>query len=256
MSTTHSDKALKTLELLGTEGKDWLHPAVEWKLEKVKVVGRVTCPDCQGEGKAFYTQEQAALPREVQYGLKSTAPTAFVWPKGDFEYTYSHGAKLVLKDAFHKGYGMQVEARRQYAAQFGVVEQDCRRCYRYGKRTWSGKEHGREFLDSHGTILAIVEQEMWVGYIQWPAGVAFGVSRFACGRGNSRQQCELCAKGINKSGRVPLVTLKDGKPRAMWVGQDCARKFTGVIPLKPTQDKKAKKHDHVLADNYEEPTNG
>ncbi len=254
MKTTHSDKALTTLKALNTEGKDWLHPAVEWKLEKVPVMGRVTCPDCNGDRFSYYTPEVAAKPYDFQDGLTSTAPVAFVWPKGvEVEYVYSHGAKTMLKDGFYYGYGMQGEARAQYAARMGVVGQACRRCYGYAKRTWNRKPHGRAFVDSHGTVPAIVEQEMWVGYIQWPAGTEFGTSRFSAGGWNvkSRFQCELCAKGINQSNRIPLVTVADGKPRAMWVGQDCAHKFTGVMPLVPTKAMKTKTSEHILKDNIE-----
>lgn len=253
MKTTHSEKALKTLEALATEGKDWLHPAVEWKFEKVPVLGRVTCPDCNGDRISYYTTEVAATPYDFQDGLKSTAPAAFVWPHRDITFTYSHGATTELKDGFYHSYSLKADARRQFAAEYGVVGQACRRCYGYAKRTWNRKPHGRAFVDSHGTVPAIVEQEMWVGYIQWPKGTEFGVSRFAGGGWNvkSRFQCELCAKGINQSNRVPLVTEKDGKPRAMWVGQDCAHKFTGVMALKPTQAMKTKTSEHILKDNIE-----
>lgn len=111
---------------------------------------------------------------------------------------------------------------------------DCQRCF-YSR--------GR-----FGNCLVTKVRKVMVGYIQWPAGVRFE-SRFGYG-GNSRHQCELCAKGINKSNRVPLAAIKGDRALAMFVGEDCARKFTKVAkPAKPTKDQNPKKLDVILAEN-------
>lgn len=242
--TAHSDKATQTLELMNTVGADWKHPAVEWKQELVKVLDAVWCPTCRGEKKAYYTAEQAAQPYTSQ-DIKDDAPAAFTWPEGEVEYVYTHGASTMT--SFNNSFGLKHEVRKQHAARLGVVEQGCRTCYRLAKQTWGGREHGRASVHSCGRVLALVKKLMWVGYIQWPTGTQFGTSRFANSYGESRTHCELCAKGINRSNRVPLVTIKDGQARAMWVGQDCARKFTGTMPLKPSTN--PKKLDHALKDN-------
>lgn len=98
-----------------------------------------------------------------------------------------------------------------------------------------------------GTCLVTKERVMMVGYIQWPAGVSFE-SRFGYG-GSSAHQCELCSKGINKSGRVPLASVKNGKALGMWVGEDCARKFAKVAKLKPDAEANPKKREVILKDN-------
>jgi hypothetical protein len=74
-----------------------------------------------------------------------------------------------------------------------------------------------------GTVRGLVERMVMVGYPQFPAGAKFD-SRFV---GRDAYCCQLCGKTIEKSGRVPVNT--DGAaPHAMWVGEDCARKFLDV----------------------------
>lgn len=242
MSTKHSEKALKTLAELGTDGKDWLHPAVEWKELKLTVPGFVACPDCVYDYSSNYQ-------RKAYYAVDETGTQTFEFPR-DVDSVNSWGS--TIKDCYYDStFGPEFRKAYAEANPDKVVFADCRRCRRVAK-----PHHGRyAYEHSTGTIPAMVQKVFMVGFIQWPVGTQFGVSRFAgsSSRSTSVHQCELCAKGINQSNRVPLVTTKGGQPRAMFVGQDCARKFTGVMPLKLDKKLNPRGRDVVLADNIEAP---
>ena len=218
--TTHSDKALKTLADMNTAGTDWVHPEVKWVVQKLIVPGTITCPDCHGDRRSFYTVEDSQ--KAVGDNTVRAAELLGLAPYMNYQ-----------------------RARQEHAAKLGLVEQDCRHCYRLGKLRWG--RHAA--LQSLGNVEAMVVKTFHLGIIQWPAGTKFNVSRFAYVDGSSPTHCQLCAKGIKKFGRVPLVTIKDGQPRAMFVGADCARKFTGVMVAKPEGKKK---YDIVLNCNVDE----
>jgi uncharacterized protein with PIN domain len=48
MVETHSDKALTTMQLMGTTWRAWVLTPIEWVEEEREVLGNVRCPDCRG----------------------------------------------------------------------------------------------------------------------------------------------------------------------------------------------------------------
>lgn len=97
---------------------------------------------------------------------------------------------------------------------------NCKRCH--------GKI-GRYGYGSTGKVKALVKAIVRVGYVRWPVGVRFD-SRFTTCSG-----CQLCAKEIRKSWRVPVAAKgADGRVHGMWVGSDCGRKFLSA-ELKETK---------------------
>jgi hypothetical protein len=50
----HSEKGLKTLELLGTQASDWGLVEIKWVKELRKVPTKVKCPTCYGIGEAHF----------------------------------------------------------------------------------------------------------------------------------------------------------------------------------------------------------
>lgn len=61
----------------------------------------------------------------------------------------------------------------------------------------------------------------------WPKGTVHGVSRWSRFRDC---QCEACGHAIrNPFNWIPLIlTAKDGTPKALWVGRDCAKTLFGI----------------------------
>jgi hypothetical protein len=91
-----------------------------------------------------------------------------------------------------------------------------------------------------GEVTKMVKREVMVGIILWEKDSIFD-SRF-----NSGLHCHLCNKLIQKSGRVPVHGKdQNGIVHNMWIGEDCARKFLGII--------KAFKKDEFLSENLEGP---
>jgi hypothetical protein len=74
-------------------------------------------------------------------------------------------------------------------------------------------------LGGSGFVTVYKPMDVMVGIPQFPAGVKFD-SRFSA----YPDQCQLCAKVIQKSGFVPVNT----ETHAMWIGEDCARKFFSI----------------------------
>ena len=211
----HGAKAQETFKLLGTKHSDWFHPAVKWVLETRNMPHDVlvACPDCDGV-------------RAVQ---KDAQGKVIPPPKND------------TKD--YKSY----YARQDYA-KAGVACDKCRQKVS-GGRGWGDR------YESTGKVFSHVEwrpEQMWIGYIVWPKGVVHGASRFnGDGVRRSMCQCEICGKGISKSGRVPVCHDKGGKVFSMWVGQDCAKKFCKVATIaKPTKDQNKKGLPSMLDVNY------
>lgn len=56
-TTSHSEKALKTLALLGTKPEDWKQTDIRWVYELRNVVRDVTCPVCFGERRVRIDRE-------------------------------------------------------------------------------------------------------------------------------------------------------------------------------------------------------
>lgn len=187
----HSDKALKTLVLMGTEPEEWRHAPVVWKKEKRMVLGRVLCPDCHGNQYVRHKKDGAVIPMP------------------DYKKDYSAWEEY-LRTARDED---RLSGHRPF---YG----NCKRCRCDNRRS-------RDYNSSTGYVTGMVEQEVMVGYVEWPEGVRFD-SRF-----NSSDRCNLCGKPIKDPfGWVPVVgTGTDGRAHGMWVGRDCATRFMEAVKL-------------------------
>ncbi len=192
---THSEKALKTLELMDSAPEAWKQADVKFVKELCKVPGEVTCPDCLG-GKVIARDEAGNIIRPPQ--------------TGDFPGKFGQSYDYYAWHEAHRAY--QKLAESQGAPRGG--RGNCQKCRCTNPRA-------RLYGWSIGKVQGMVEQMMWVGYIQWPAGIKFQ-SRFQGGR-----HCALCNKFIYASDMVPAVGSRrsDGQALGMWVGADCAKKF-------------------------------
>lgn len=215
----HSDKARETLRLMNSAPERWHIAEIEWKKELRFVPTKVKCPACEGKGRAFVRRSNS----ELVSGIYRASPfiKAFLIARGDRRaemkyFSYTEGDKRAWMEAE------------------GIAETACPTC---PARRKFGGQYGT------GEVVRPVERLVLVGYIKWTPGTRFN-SRFGYGAARSAHQCALCAKGINKSGRVPVQgTAFDGTPLGMFVGEDCARKFLSV---------EAFKKDEFLNDNLDD----
>ncbi len=75
MKETHSAKAAKTLELMGTVGSDWYHPAVKWVEEQRMMWVEVRCTTCGGGGRLYRDTAGNWLRDERGNSTPLTCPT-------------------------------------------------------------------------------------------------------------------------------------------------------------------------------------
>lgn len=206
MKKTHSIKALETLRQMNTVPENWGLVEIIWKKELRKVRTKVRCPECFGTGRATY--------------------------EGNGDGSLANESDLL------KSVGYQHLKAEQLKKDRNLKTRNCKCCPVVQKTvSW-----GANYIKGTGEIYEMVERKVKVGYPQFAADTKFD-SRFQYSDGRSFHHCALCSKGINQSGRVP-VTGKgaDGIIHGMWVGEDCAKKFLGVVL-------NFKKTDHFIADN-------
>lgn len=198
--TTHSDKARATLAAMNTQASDWHMAEIVWRKELRRVPTKIKCRSCKGTGRAFLRRSDSAYicaPYDSCAHVK-----AFLKTKGDPRAEASY-------------FSTTPADRRAWLEAEGIGEAQCPTCP--ARRKWNG--YGT------GEVIALVEREVEVGYIQWPDGCRFD-SRYQYSDGRSLTHCALCSKGINQSGRVPVVGQDaTGQWHGMFVGEDCARKF-------------------------------
>jgi len=199
---SHSEKAVETLRQMGTAPGDWHLTPIKWVKELRVVVGLVTCPACDGHRWVRLDEHGRAIPA----------------PKVTASYADDYATYLA-----------QSRARDEYL-RLAREEENARRKFNYDAlgncQACARKKRG--YRCSSGYVRGPVEMEVMVGYPQFPPGALFD-SRF---RGGCH--CDLCNKLILKSGRVPVDGVgADGVAHAMWVGEDCARKFLNVKVKRP-----------------------
>jgi hypothetical protein len=188
----HSDKAKLTLSMMDSTEAGWVHPDIEWKFEKRKVLVEVPCRHCDGSKKSWEIDGQ--------------------WLCGEYSVTETYKRENGIKEP---GYiYIPSNVLKAWLDGLSARLSRCNKCWLkpvYGKRTrWSIKEYQMK--------------DVMVGYIKWLPGTQFK-SRFRYSDGFSNTHCELCAKGINQSNRVPVQGFtSDKSPIAMWVGQDLREK--------------------------------
>lgn len=188
--TTHTDKALETLRLMGTTPEQWRLADIKWVMEERVVKGEVNCPDCHGRKRVVKDAAGNIMPRPVEVAY------------GNEGWHASHEAVRAY----------DLEARKQ-----GGQRGNCERCRVHNPRA---RAHGY----SMGKVPGLVKKMVEVGYPIWPEGVVKD-SRFALTKAGY-YHCQLCNKKVVKSGMVAVHTVGAGKhEHGMYVGEDCARKF-------------------------------
>jgi hypothetical protein len=60
----HSEKGLKTLELLGTQATDWGLVEIKWVRELRKVPTKVSCPTCHRVGQTYFEADGSVAKNE------------------------------------------------------------------------------------------------------------------------------------------------------------------------------------------------
>lgn len=224
---THSDKAKETLRLMDADPSSFEATPVVWTKELRTVTVEVNCPTCEGRGRAYVSKEEGREPltRGKAYKIANAEALAAVRAERPDEDESLQDSRAFQRTNVSKW----LEAR-------GYAEDACPTCpprRKHGNLYGTGKAKARE------------KRLVTVGRYVWPEGTRF-TSRFSGHSGTTRSNhvCDLCAKGINKSGRVAVVgRTSAGSPVGMLVGEDCARKILGVAWRL--------KAGHFIADNLE-----
>jgi hypothetical protein len=138
MKTIHSEKALKTIALMGTKPADWHITPIKWVKEMRLVEGTKTCPDCKGNKLVRIDAEGKVIP----------APDTTT---NEGYYAWQEYMRLARTE------------RNNYYRHDG-----CPTCVKYTRRFGSV---------SQGVVKAMVMAEVVVGYPQFPKDVSFD-SRF------------------------------------------------------------------------------
>jgi hypothetical protein len=172
----HSEKGLKTLELMGTKPDDWGLVEIKWVQEMRDMPVKKQCPTCYGIGEAHFEQDGSLAINKI-----SSSKNYYDWNDRQKQIMSLPYGKCPTCPTNRRGYGT-------------------------------------------GEVVTWKPMKVWIGYPQWEAGTKFD-SRF----GGVNNHCGLCQKHIKASGFVP-VHGKDanGQVHAMYIGQDCARKFLGI----------------------------
>lgn len=227
----HSEKGLKTLELMGTKPKDWGLTPIKWVWKKMLHPVEKTCGGCRGRGRAN------------------------TYPNNTFFLGESEVRKALKKKK--SGYIGHLEIE-DFKKKHGIEYRRCPICPQKTSRNFGSLEVGT------GLVIVWEEQDVLVGFPIWPKGVQFDSrfyeakydrqGKFAGKEGNERVHsvCELCSKSIygRWSFLVPVNARgKDGKCHGMYVGQDCAKKFLGlelVLDMNQLEEiKKSERKQHV-----------
>lgn len=231
MKDNHSEKGLKTLEVMGTTADDWGLTPIKWVWEMIVAPVEKVCPSCHGRGQTnSYPDGKVFDYQKVTKALKKKAKSSYV---GHYE----------LED---------------YKKKNGVKYGRCPKCPQKKTRNWGPIDVGT------GKVIVWEKVKMLVGYPIWPKGCLFD-SRFheakyyrqgktagKYGEASVHSVCELCSKSIygRWSFLVPVNGKgKDGKTHGMYVGEDCAHKFLGlelVLDLKQLEEvKKSERKQRV-----------
>ncbi len=206
MKETHSDKGLKTLELLGTRPSEWMLTPIKWVKEKREVLTEVCCPTCEGNKRVLFDEQRNVKPKPARMANPAYSKEYEGDDWDSARYTEARAAYRAAEEARN---AYETEADAAFPKWSGLG--NCPQCIT--KRT--GYKTGR--------AMVLVLREVMIGYPQWPKGVQFD-SRFC-----NDSSCQLCNKLIKKGGFVPVCTVPNHPyPKGMWVGEDCARKFLSV----------------------------
>jgi hypothetical protein len=130
---THSDKALETLKLMGTEPGDWSLTEIKWVTEEREIKGLVKCPDCRGEKLVRLDDDGNVIPMPN------------------------------LRDGYSAWQDYMRLARAEHRARNRERYAGCPRC---AKRQ-------RGWMVSQGKVPGLVTEKVKVGYPQWPEGTVF-----------------------------------------------------------------------------------
>lgn len=208
--SAHSEKGLKTIELMNTTAAQWALTPIKWVEEIRTIPQEKTCPTCQGDRSILKDEAGVQIPR----------PARVAYPDAEtIDWTDEAAGQLAYDAVWadYKAYTAALEAynvllRKEHSG--FAYNGNCPRCIK--KR---GYCTGRAMVPTPTKVM--------VGYPQWLEGLRFD-SRFGVIT-TDRYCCALCSKTISKSGMVPVQARgDDGKAHGMWVGTDCAKKIFGL----------------------------
>jgi len=221
--TTHSDKALETIQQMNTTPEQWGLTPIRWVEEERMVPVEQCCPTCCGNRSLLLDENKTMIPWPalVKYPDHIEGDTPEILAQWEAAYAEYKTARDARED-----YAKKVSAQRLAAT--GSRWNDNGNCPTCIKK--KGYCTGRAMIPALRKVM--------IGYPEWLPGIRFD-SRFGV-MSTERYCCGLCSKTIKESNLVPVQAAgNDGKAHGMWVGEDCAMKIFRA-ELK-------KKKDHYLA---------
>ncbi len=217
---THSEKGLKTLQMMGTKPQDWGMCEIVWKEEMRLRPVKVPCAHCGGRISTY----------KLQSGATHSEP---IYGDGEaFEKTgvaYDNAAMEIEKAKILKARGVTWNAymNDQELERAGFTKVRCPHCdHRPYRQNACGYNNSRNY--GYKTELKMCK--VMVGYPQWAKATNFN-SRFR------HSDCNLCGKTLKRGDAYPVTGRgDDGIIHGMWVGADCAQKFLGIKNFKKTEN--------------------
>ena len=212
---SHSEKGLKTIELMNTKPDDWGLTPIKWVWEIVMANVEKECPTCRGRGKAYVN-------------IKTGKPSS-----GANDYKK-------LNDRSPSGWRSKNEYGR------------CPTCPQRSTRGFGPIELGTGKIVVQEKAKILVGYPIWPKGVQFDSRFEDAIYNTRRTKEIVHYVCALCSKSIG--GRwsyvIPVNARgSDGKIHGMYVGEDCARKFLGlelVLDMEQLEEvKKSERKQHV-----------
>lgn len=197
---THSDKALKTLTLMGTVPEEWAHVPIKYVLEDQMWPEAARCPDCV-HGEAWLT------------------------PKGEPHNFFKHC----------KG-GLSGFEKQAQIEKYSLTKGKCPTCPTSRNSPWRGTGE----VIKYKMRKVWVGYVQWVEGTLFDSRFEDALYNTNRTSTRVRHICGLCSKSILDPFGIIPVHGKDsaGRIHGMWIGRDCGRKFLGVKDFKNPKAKR------------------
>lgn len=194
---SHSDKGLKTIELMGTKADQWTLTPIKWKKVKMVHPMKMDCPDCWGKGRTYVNNATGKWAADATFeNINDHKPNG--WRSKN-----THGECPRCKN-LRTGQGSgQITKMVEQLVMVGIPVWAKNTLFdsRFSQGIYDDKRHQSEKNVHSGCDL-----------------------------------CSKSIHGI-WSFTVPIQAKgDDGRIHGMWVGQDCAKKVLGIeLLLTPGQ---------------------
>lgn len=63
----HSEKGLKTIDLMGTKPVDWHLTPIRWEYRELMMPTKIKCPDCHGYGRTYVNQKSGKPSKDATF---------------------------------------------------------------------------------------------------------------------------------------------------------------------------------------------